>query len=147
MNCFLLILAFFTLPMILVLNMEEIRVGMHLWNQMLIWLIFRPYSSNTIKRYGLKYFQFHLPAKNQIESVQNADHKRLQRNKSGSYKIVENFFPNIFTKSSNLFFFVQYLIFFLHPSKVKLASQSATSLSPEELAVSILFHLSLEPVV
>ena len=72
---------------------------------MLIWLIFRPYSSNTIKRYGLKYFQFPLPAKNQIESVQNADHKRLQRNKSGSYKIVENFFPNISTKSStNLFF-------------------------------------------
>ena len=37
--------------------------------------------------------------------------------------------------------------FFLHLPKVKLASQSATSLSPEDLAVSILFHLSLEPVV
>ena len=78
---------------------------MHLWNQMLIWLIFRPYSSNTIKWYGLKYFQFPLPAKNQIESVQNTDHTRLQQNKSGPYKIVENFFPNIFTKFSNLFFF------------------------------------------
>ena len=102
-----------TLPMILVLNMEK-NQSMHLWNQMLIWLIFRPYSSKAIKRYGLKYFQFPLPAKNQIESVQNADHKRLQRNKSGFYKIVETFFPNIFTKSpvhTNLFF-VQYLIFF-----------------------------------
>ena len=95
------------------IHMEE-KKCMHLWNQMLIWLIFRPYSSKAIKRYGLKYFQFPLPAKNQIESVQNADHKRLQRNKSGFYKIVETFFPNIFTKSpvhTNLFF-VQYLIFF-----------------------------------
>ena len=148
MNWFHLILAFF--GMYYTANDFGIEYGknqsMHLWYQMLIWLIFRPYSSNTIKRYGLKYFQFPLPAKNQIESVQNADHKRLQRNKSGFYKIVETFFPNIFTKSpvhTNLFF-VQYLIFFLHLSKVKLASQSATSLSPEELAVSILFHLSLE---
>ena len=62
-------------------------------------------------------------------------------------KLWRIFFPNIFTKSPVLTcFFVQYLIFFLHLSKVKLASQSVTSLSPEELAVSILFHLSLEPV-
>ena len=148
MNWIRLILAFFGMYTAndLVLNMEENK-SMHLWNQMLIWLIFRPYFSNTIKRYGLKYFQFPLPAKNQIESVQNADHKRLQRNKSGSYKIVENFFPNISTKSSTNLFFCTIPDFFLHPSKVKLASQSATSLSPEELAVSILFHLSLEPVV
>ena len=48
------ILAFFGMYTAndLVLNMEENK-SMHLWNQMLIWLIFRLYSSNTIKRYGL----------------------------------------------------------------------------------------------